>query len=156
MSLNFEGNYTQIQFSQFQKCQFYTSDQKSLNFFESITKAFIHIVSMKKKYDKDDRVYSRFKKHGEKHFYVRCTAEQPREGGPPYVCHFIQSEDYFRNKLHDNIMHKCSFRARFAPTGDLLGLENFELQPRSPKSLLLPDIAVFSSKANVSVQATCD
>jgi hypothetical protein len=41
---------------------------KSLSFFESIKNSFIRIVSMKKNYDKDHRIYSRFKKHGGKHF----------------------------------------------------------------------------------------
>jgi hypothetical protein len=46
--------------------------------------------------------------------------------------------------------------ARFALPDGLLKLEDFELQPRVPKSQLLTDIAVFPSKVNVSVQTTSD
>jgi hypothetical protein len=111
---------------------------------------------MKQRYENDDRLYSRFKPNIRSRFFVQCLAELPHGDDPPWFCKFTQREDDFRRNLRKGLLHKCVFKPPSGLMGGQMRLEDLTIKLSPPKSPLLIDIAIFLSKANVSVQSVCN
>ena len=84
----------------------YITSNKTVIFFYTVVLQLRTMI----KYEGDERTYHRYKKNGDPHFYIDCTATQIDSEGRKRVCSYVgKREDRHKMQNNKGIRHTCKF-----------------------------------------------